>query len=92
MLGGQYGYVDGSGARAAGVTHGSGGSGGERGVRVLGDVLVGLLGSSGSGLLNGLRDGVDGVLNAVGRGWVREGVSGCCCVWRTGLIVGRGRR
>lgn len=44
---------------------GSGGSGREGSVRVLGDVLVGLLGSTRGGLLDLLGNGVDGVLNAV---------------------------
>jgi hypothetical protein len=41
---------------------GSGGTGGEVGVVVLGDFLVDLLGGGGSGALNGLGDVVDGVL------------------------------
>lgn len=41
---------------------GSGGTGGELGVVVLGDLLVGLLGSLGTGALDGLGDVVGGVL------------------------------
>lgn len=37
-------------------------AGADAGVVVLGDVLVGLLGSSGTGALDGLRDVVGGVL------------------------------
>lgn len=45
---------------ADGIT-GSLSSGGERSVAVLGDVLVGFLGGSGTGTLDGLRDVVGGL-------------------------------
>lgn len=41
---------------------GSVGAGVQGGVRVLGDLLVGLLGSGGTGALNGLSDVVGGLL------------------------------
>lgn len=88
MLGGQKGYALRN--YVAEDTHGSGGSGGERSVGVLGDVLVGLLGSTRGSLLDGLRDGVDGVLDAVrgeradaGRCERPDAASGArACEWR----------
>jgi len=41
---------------------GGAGTGVEAGIGVLGDLLVGLLGSGGTGTLNGLRDVVGGLL------------------------------
>jgi hypothetical protein len=47
--------------------------GGEGGIAVLGDLLVGLLGGGRDALLDGLADVVDGVLDSLhceGRGWL----------------------
>lgn len=51
---------------------GSVGTSAQLGIGVLGDLLVGLLGGSGTSALDGLRDVVDGVL-----GIVRRLIRGC---------------